>query len=471
MKSALGAVGRASATEVIVRPTLPTLLMLSAALLGLSCGSARAQAITAEEAAVLRAEIAALKAQLQRMEQKLEAVASAPPPAAAAALVQGETEIAWKGSPEFSRAGRSFKAKGRIQADAGYVSRPAGLSDRGLGYAAEMRRIRLGAEGQLDEAFGYELELELSDNAVDLVDAYVTYEKGPWRLALGNQNQFQALDEMTGDTTGATMERAAFTDAFNFERRLGFSAQYEKKNWLLQAGLFADDIDALADSADGPTGGDENNSYGVDGRVVFAPKWGATQLHLGASAHWRDLKRLTQAGTRYRQRPYLHTSNSRLIGTGVLDVRDEAHYGVEAAFVRGPLHGAAEAHWLESDLVTGPTPRFFGGYAELGYFLTGETRGYGGGIFERTRTARPLGSGGLGALQVNLRYDYLDLNDRGVVGGRQRAWIAALVWQPIDYLRFNLNHGWLDFDDATPLANGDRRYRVRTTGVRMELDF
>ncbi|NQE63679.1 OprO/OprP family phosphate-selective porin [Caulobacter sp. RHG1] len=456
--------------EVAVRPSLPTLF--SAAALGLSSSPAMAQALSADEAAALRAEIATLKAQLQRMEQKLDAASAAPQPVAPVAPpAEPATEIAWKGSPQFASEGRTFKAKGRIQADAGYVSHPRGASDRGLGYAAEMRRIRLGGEGSLSKAFGYKLELELSDNAVDLVDTFVTWKSGPWELALGNQNQFQALDELTGDTTGATMERAAFTDAFNFERRLGLAAQYEKADWILQAGLFADDIDALADSADGPDGGDENNSYGFDGRVVYAPKLGQTQLHLAASAHWRDLKRLREAGARYRQRPYLHTSNSRLIDTGVLDVRDEAHYGVEAAFVRGRWHGAAEAHWLESDLAIGPTPRFFGGYAELGYFFTGETRGYGGGIFERTKTARPLGSGGLGALQASLRYDYLDMNDRGVVGGRQDAWIAALIWQPIDYLRFNLNHGWLSYGDAAPLANGDRSYRVRTTGARMELDF
>lgn len=458
-----------------MRPSLPTLF--SAAALGLSSSPAMAQALSADEAAALRAEIATLKAQLQRMEQKLEAAVAAPQPTApvVAAPVPtpapAPTEITWKGSPQLASNGRTFKAKGRIQADVGYVSHPSVASDRGLGYAAEMRRIRLGGEGSLSKAFGYKLELELSDNAVDLVDTFVTYEHGPWRLALGNQNQFQSLDELTGDTTGATMERAAFTDAFNFERRLGLAAQYEKADWILQAGLFADDIDALADSADGPDGGDENNSYGVDGRVVYAPKLGRTQLHLAASAHWRDLKRLSEAGARYRQRPYLHTSNSRLIGTGLLDVRDEAHYGVEAAFVRGPWHGAAEAHWLESDLAIGPTPRFFGGYAELGYFFTGETRAYGNGIFERTRTARPLGAGGLGALQASLRYDYLDLNDRGIVGGRQDAWIAALIWQPIDYLRFNLNHGWLSYGDAAPLANGARNYNVKVTGARMELDF
>lgn len=440
--------------------------------------------MSADEAAALRTEIETLKAQLQKMERKLDAVAGAPqrtaPPQAVSAPVTASapaktltspTAIAWKGSPQFSSDGRSFKAKGRIQTDVGYVAGPDGLSDRGLGYAAEMRRIRLGGEGSLGAGIGYKLELELSDNAVDLVDTFVTYKAGPWLLAVGNQNQFQSLDELTGDTTGSLMERAAFTDAFNFERRLGLSAQYEKSDWLLQAGLFADDITALSNSSDGPTGGDENNSYGVDGRIVYAPKIGQTQLHVAGSAHWRDLKRVGDAGTRYRQRPYLHTSNSRLIGTGLLDVRDEAHYGLEAAFIRGRLHGAAETHWLKSDLATGPDAGFFGGYAELGYFLTKDTRAYKSGIFDRTKPAKPLGAGGLGTLQVNGRYDYLDLNDRGIVGGKQKAWLAALIWQPVDYLRFNLNYGYLLYEDATPLADGDRSYSAHVTGGRIELDF
>jgi phosphate-selective porin OprO/OprP len=439
-------------------------------------------ALSPEDAAALRAEIASLRAQLQRMESRLDAAsgvhATAPPTAAAAAPpapskpASSSTEISWKGSPQFSASGgRTFKAKGRIQADIGHVDAPKALADRGLGTASEMRRIRLGGEGSLGAGIGYKLELELSDNAVDLVDTFVSYKTGPWLLALGNQNQFQSLDELTGDTSGAFMERAAFTDAFNFERRLGLSAQYEKGGWVLQAGLFADDVTALSNSSDGPAGGDENNSHGVDGRVVWAPKWGKTQLHFGGSAHWRDLGRVADTATRYRQRPYLHTSNSRLIGAPALAVREETHYGLEAAFVRGRWHGAAEVHGLEAELKTGPNARFLGGYAELGYFFTDDTRGYKSGIFDRAKPSKPLGGGGLGTLQLNVRYDHLDLNDRAIVGGKQDAWLAALIWQPVEYLRFNLNGGVLAYRDATPLPDGDRDYTAQVVGARMELDF
>lgn len=462
-----------------MHPRLTSLVALGAAGACLLSSPVFAQdALSPEDLAALRAEIAGLKAQVQRLEGRLDAASglqrTAPPTVAPAAPAKpaATSEITWKGSPVISASGgRSFKAKGRIQADLGHVDAPRGLADRGLGTASEMRRIRLGGEGGLGAGIGYKLELELSDNAVDLVDTFVTYKTGGWLLALGNQNQFQSLDELTGDTSGALMERAAFTDAFAFERRLGLSAQYEKGPWLAQAGLFADDITALANSSDGAAGGDENNSYGLDGRLVYAPKIGKTQWHLGGSAHWRDLGRVGDTATRYRQRPYLHTTNSRLIGTAALPVRQESHYGMEMAFVRGRWHGAAETHWLDAQLKTGPNARFFGGYAELGYYLTDDTRGYKSGIFDRAKPKTPLGGGGVGTLQVNVRYDYLDLNDRGIVGGQQDAWLAALIWQPVEFLRFNLNAGVLAYQDATPLPGGDRDYKAKVAGARMELDF
>jgi phosphate-selective porin OprO/OprP len=334
----------------------------------------------------------------------------------------------------------------------------------------EMRRIRLGGEGKLGSGFGYKLELELSDNAVDLVDTFVTWEKGPWQIAIGNQNQFQSLDELIGDTTGSVMERAAFTDAFDFERRLGIAVQYRRDALLLQAGLFSDDIDALSNASDGPDGGDENNSFSLDGRAVYAPKAGGIQLHFGGSAHLRRLNRLAETPIRYRQRPYLHGSNSRPLATPGLRVDRELHYGLELAAVRGRWHMAGETHWLEA-IGPGPDRRFFGGYAEIGWYLTDDSRPYRNGIFGGAKPSSPLGKGGIGAVQLNLRYDYLDLDSGPVRGGRQNAIIAGLVWTPIEYLRFNLNHAYLAYDGAAIPAAGRRDYGLHVTGARMELDF
>lgn len=437
------------------------------ALIGLAAAPASAQAIDAAEAAEMRAQIAALKAQVERLEARLapvEAAAAAPAPAKAAV---SETAIAWKGSPILSKGSASFKVKGRIQYDAGLLMVPDAITDRAKGYSNELRRLRLGAEGQLGGGFGYKLETELSDNSIDLVDTFITYEHGKWLVTLGNHNGFQSLDELIGDTGGSVMERAAFTDAFNFERRLGLSVQYRSGALLAQAGLFSDSADSLTNDEDG----DENNSYGVDGRIVLAPKWGKTQLHFGLSGHWRDLQRLSSQPQSYRQRPYLHSVNTRFLALPQIDATGEDHYGVEFAGSRGPLWWAAEGHWLRVRRPDLSDPTFFGGYGEVGYVFTGETRGYKNGIFGIVKPDHPVGSGGWGALQATVRYDYLDLNDKGIKGGTQNGWIAALVWTPVEYLRFNLNYAHLDYTGAAVLAAGSRDYGVDVLAWRAELDF
>ncbi len=464
-------------------------------LAGCACLSTMAhaqQGISAEDAAALRAEIAALRAQVQALQQRADqadaekagAVATAtagqqatpaqqaaPPPVLASGAgtpTQKPVDVSWKGAAQLKQGEWSFKPKGRMQFDTVWVSAPAGANDKGLGVASEVRRIRLGGEGTMPGNFGYKLEVELSDNKVDLVDTYISWQSGPVIVRLGNQNQFQSLDELIGDTTGVVMERAAFTDAFNFERRLGIAAEWQKGPLLLQAGLFTDDVNALSNSSNG----DENNSFGVDGRIVFAPKLGDTQLHFGASGHYRDLNDMSGAGVQYRQRPFSHATNSYFMDSGAIRVNSETHYGLEFAAARGRWHAAAETHWLKADGIDGANPTFFGGYGEVGFYLTpGDTRVYKNGIFDRSPPKNPVGQGGMGSLQMTLRYDYLDMNDRDIRGGTQNGYIAGLVWTPINFVRLNLNFAHMDYKDAVALANGNRNYSADVLGLRAELDY
>lgn len=443
-----------------------------------------AQSLSAEDVAALRAEIAALRAQVQALESRVgqaEAASAvqvpaqlpapvkqaeaAPAPAAASAAPK--IDVAWKSAPQIRQGGWSFKPKGRMQFDSVLVDAPDSIDDKGLGVATEVRRLRLGGEGTLPGNFGYKLEVELSDNKVDLVDSYISWQSDRFTVRLGNQNQFQSLDELIGDTTGTVMERAAFTDAFNFERRLGIAAEWQKGPFIVQTGLFADDVNAHA-----ATNGDENNSYGVDGRIVFAPKIGSTQLHFGASGHWRDLNSIASAGVRYRQRPFSHATDTRFMDTGTFVANSETHYGLEFAAVRGRWHAAAETHWLTADRIGGANPTFFGGYAEVGYYLTaGDTRVYKNGIFDRSPPKNPVDKGGIGSIQLTLRYDYLDLSDRDIRGGTQKGYIGGLVWSPINYLRFNLNYAHLDYRDVPLYAGNSNDYGVDVVGLRAEFDY
>ncbi|HEX8579460.1 MAG TPA: porin, partial [Allosphingosinicella sp.] len=450
-------------------------------LLALSAAALAAPAFAQDRSDALAAELAAMRARIAQLEaevatMKATSAVPAPAPVAVAAAAAAAAPPAAAPVPAKKESSSpTIKVFGRLQFDAGYVSRPDGLGDRGLGFSNELRRARIGVEGAIPGGFGYKVELDLADNQVEITDAFLSYKASKsLGLTLGQHNNFQSLEELTSSRFLSFMERAAFTDAFGFERRVGLSATYSGGNLLAQAGVFTDNIQDLSGVSGAAGLGDENNAVGLDGRLVLAPKLGTAQLHLGASAHWRDNNDLAAFGpaTRFRQRPFVHTSDTRFIATPALRVGEETSLGLEAALIRGPLHATAEMYWLRADTLTaGTSPTFFGGYAEAGVYLTGETRGYKGGRWDRTIVRNPVGKGAFGALQLNLRYDHLDLSDDGVVGGTQRGYEASLVWIPQDHVRFLLNYGYLRYSDAIPSPTGDTSYGVNVLGARAQIDF
>ena len=109
---------------------------------------------------------------------------------------------------------------------------------------------------------------------------------------------------------------------------------------------------------------------------------------------------------------------------------------------------------------------------EVGMLLTGGDKTvYRGGVYDRIRPASPVSAGGIGAIQLNARYDYLDLIDNGIVGGKQQTAGLSAIWIPIEYVRFVVNYGHLWIDDAAVPAGTDTDYSVDTFGLRAQFDF
>jgi len=452
---------------------------LSLAAAALSCTMATplyAQSVTvsAEELATMRAQLAAMNARIDQLEGELAAAKAAneaqdaniAAQAAAVAAIptpkEPTTKISWKGAPELEgEGGWSFKPRGRLMYDVGFTNAP-GSTGREDGFGNEVRRARLGVEGAIPGGFGYKFELDFAGNEVEAADAYLSYSDGPLEIIVGHHNNFQSLEELTSSLHTTFIERAAFTDAFGFERRVGASATYKKGIVLAQAGLFTDNI---ADT--------ESKNRGADARFVLMPKSGNTQFHLGGSIHYNNIDDPT-ATVRYRQRPLVHFTPERFINTGNIAADSEFGIGLEGAVISGPFHAAAEGYWQKVNTPgAAANPTFFGGYAEAGIYLTkGDTRGYKSGKFDRSKPANPVGSGGIGSIQFNLRYDFLDLNDAGVLGGQQDGLLASLVWKPTAYTLFALNYGALKYDDAVyATASGDTSYTVDAFGLRAQIDF
>lgn len=370
----------------------------------------------------------------------------------------------------------SLQPRGRLQIDAGWVdASPAveaaadAVTPGGLDADVEARRAYLGVDGKMPGNLGFRIEGEfagaIEGTTVTWTDLYLYWDAAKnLRVTLGNHKPFWGLEEMTSDLFPSFAERAALNTAFGHERRTGLSATYSTGDVLVQGGAFFDDIDSVL--------GGNDRGHSFDGRVVYAPKLGAGRLHLGASTHLRSFD--DPASLRYSVRPFIHNADTKFINTGAITgATGEASYGLEAAYVQGPFHVAAETRWQHVNRTAALVePTFFGGYVEAGYFLTkGDTRPYKGGVFERVKPAKPLGKGGIGAVQVNLRYDYLDLVDGPITGGRQNGYEVSLVWTPTARTRFIANYGRMEYDQAAIAAAGDRSYGVDAFGVRAQFDF
>lgn len=426
-------------------------------------------------------ELAAMRAQMQQMQDRIAmlegqlattqakaeatsaALAAAPVPTAKA---KPATEITWDGAPKLATGdGWSFKPRGRLQLDVAGVDAPDGVPMRvNRGITTEFRRAFLGFDGTMPGGFAYRIEADIANSGVELTDLYLSYKATPAvTLTVGQHKPFWGLEELTSDLFTSYMERAAFNSAFGFERRIGASASYSAKSLLVQGGVFTDNARDLTDA---------NNSVSFDGRVVFMPKLGEGQLHLGGSAHYRRFNDAASTAS-YGVRPFVHTTDVRLVNTGnIAGVNAERSFGAELAYVRGRFHATAESHWLTAMRPGRADPTFNGGYAELGFLLTDDVTAYKGSVYDRIRPKRPVGKGGIGAVQVNARYDWLDLSDAGVVGGRQQIAAASVLWIPTDYVRFILNYGHIWLDDAALAAPaGVRDYQADSIGLRAQFDF
>ncbi len=460
------------------------------------------------------------------------AVAAVP---AASVTAKPATELTWDGAPKLAtKDGWTFKPRGRLHIDAGGVSAPGAYTASTLGsMRARVRRARLGFEGTVPGGLGYKVEADLANGSVGFGDVWLTYTPGnaPVVLRIGNFETLNSMEQISSSNFNSFIERATFNDAFTNARRMGAALAYKSANNDLraEAGLFTGhSIDSSLD----------NNGWIGAARLVYAPQALGGQLHFGVNYQYRDFASNISGGTstgtampstnqlaRYRARPNSQLTDVRFVDTGNFAASSDQLLGLEAMAVFKGLYLASEAQWVKAkgyragDLATGAAafsggnsavvpvsdPGFFGAYGEVGYFLTGETRGYkrGDGTWARTKVLNPISKGGSGAFQIAARYEYLDLNDDALIGGAtnnfttgtsalaalnsrlgrggtQSSYLLGLNWYPSDYVRFLVNYGHLSVtggplaalvDPASTLPVNDRKYGVNVLQTRMQIDF
>jgi phosphate-selective porin OprO and OprP len=471
----------------------------------LTCGApinVFAQDASADTQAENEAKAAMLEAQLEAMQSQLDDLKTR--------LKKKEDGQRWRGAPQFVESdGWQFKVRGRVMLDTAYVSAPNELTESRAnagnvgeyGFRTSFRRVRLGAEGSMPGGFGYSAEFDFSNASVGYGDVVLTYQAkdSPFRVILGNHESWQSLEQITSSRFISFLERAQMNEAWGVSRRLGASVQYRKNDLLISGGVFGE---AIPGTEGVPTTG-ANDGWMFGTRWNYNPKMGDNQLHFGATFQYRDFRE-SNLEFRYRARPFsARPIDVRYVDTGTLAAKNDITLGLEAGGIFGPLHVVAEGQ-MNRPSVLKPTdvagtntattgvrltgnPSFVSGYAEVGYFFTGEARGYNPATarWDRVKVASPFDKGGWGAWQAVARFDYLDLSDDvgaaatralGTVaagnqyvagaalaadtncvsnvagarcyvnGGKQKGYLVGLNWYPTDYVRFMLNFSYVDVD-------------------------
>lgn len=322
--------------------------------------------------------------------------------------------------------------------------------------ASEIRRARLKASGKANSKSKYKLEFNhTSGGGIDIEDAYIEYKfNDAWKVKAGHFKTQNSLEEAASSNTLHTIERAAFTDSWELNRRVGVELENKGDNYIVQIGAFTTNA-----NSDG--GIDEGRAFAARG--AYNPvKTDETIVHLGASWRYRETGG-TEPDLRFRQRPFTHVTSERIIATPRFADSDN-FYGFELATIHKGFWAAAEYAILDVNGSTGnPDANFDAFSAEIGYIIGGK-QPYKNGVFKRTKVDKELGAGGLGAVSFVARYDTLDQNDNGIIGGELDTYVAGVNW-------WMTNHTRIAFNLFRTEAENGTRDNAEGLVTRLQLDF
>ncbi|WP_372016649.1 OprO/OprP family phosphate-selective porin [Pseudoxanthomonas sp. 10H] len=354
---------------------------------------------------------------------------------ALAALLSAPAAFAadWRDLPtSFTAGGTEYGAKGTFQYDSNRFSddeRADGSAVFEDDDAWRRQEFYLFArrKGVFEATAGYDF------TARSWGDAFVKLtSKVAGDVRLGHQKTLVGWEDYGyGTSSTIFLERSAAENAFYAGRRTGVEWTWTGlPGWRFAlAGYDGEDLNG------------DNAGTTFAGRLVNTPVSGERRVvHLGASA---SRERRDDGIARFRARPNAALTDVRLVDSGRLASDHIDRVGLEAAWREGPL--LLQAEWLKGSNEAPDGGHFDGRgwYAFASWSLTGEVRPYANAAFGNLKPKHAAG-----AVDVQLRYADLDLDDGSVQGGRQRDWTLGANWYWGRHLKLQANYVWLRSERA-----------------------
>ncbi|MEP6343586.1 MAG: porin [Maricaulaceae bacterium] len=327
----------------------------------------------------------------------------------------------------------TIKLGGRLHVD--YASASSDNTDFDVD-ATALRRARLKGHGQFGKNLKYKIETTFDESGdVNLEDAYLSWKPNgsPISFKAGHFKTQNSLQEANSSLDEDLIERAAFTDAFELDRRVGFEISTKSDNYQVQLGIFGENLEEIENN-------DGNEGFAVAGRAVYKFDVSGGLIHTGASFRHRDQNDADDL--RYRQRPFVEQTG-RIISTGRV-AESDTFFGGELAALFGQAWAIGEYTVVNADCAEDSTvcteDPSFNGWSIGGGYVFGGKRNYSVGKFKRVTVDNPVTEGGWGAVSINARYDSLDLTDEGIEGGDLDTFAVGVNWWLHKQTRLQFNY-------------------------------
>jgi phosphate-selective porin OprO/OprP len=299
------------------------------------------------------------------------------------------------------------------------------------------------------ERLDAKIEFDFAGGSANLRDAWIEALKLPYvgTFRVGHFKEPLSLEQMMSANYTTFIERSLM-DAFAPGRNTGFgifNAPFEQRmTWAL--GTFRQTNNNTGN------GFSDQATYNITGRLTGLPWYeneGEHLLHVGLGASQRFLD---GADVQYQSIPEVSLNDPSYVNTQPIPADSAQILTPELALVYGPFSFQTEyTHaWTQGADDTQNTD-FWGVYAYVSWFLTGEHRPYktAEGVFDRVYPEHNFDfHGGLGAWEIAARYSHIDLDDAFVEGGKLNDGTLGVNWYLNPNFRWSLNYVYADLNDV-----------------------
>jgi len=330
----------------------------------------------------------------------------------------------------------TIRASARVQVDGTLARADSSLEQvtGPLGDSLKLRRLEAFAQGTIDHHLRYSISfnfgadpgfggvfVEGREQGLDVFG----YRIGQFRIG-SFQEPFSFERVMSSYYTGF-LERSlpvwTFTPGNNIGYMVHDTARKKRLTWAVGFFSFGQKNESNA----------SNSVLSVTSRVTWLPMYrdgGKKLFHVGASLSSRNP---SGSNTRYRSRPEARFVNF-FVDTGEMEASKIGLYGVEIAAMNGPFSLQSELIGSEVAGTEYGSLSFWGGYLEVGYFLTADHRSYDTNLGVFSKVIPKHEKVGLfnkkpgGALELTGRISNVDLDDGGLNGGQLLDYSFGVNW-------------------------------------------